>query len=86
MTYRYYGQYEGDTQTYKPPREVAEQRLGDPLLRFRATTSGRIDAGLLDEIDRQMAAEVDAAFVAAEAAPWPDPSALTADVYGSWKD
>ena len=86
MTYRYYGQYEGDTQTYKPPREIAEHRARDPLLRFRATTSGRIDAGLLDEIDRQMAADVDAAFVAAEAAPWPDPSTLTTDVYDSWKD
>jgi len=86
MTYRYYGQYEGDTQTYKPPREVAEQRARDPLLRFRATTSGGIHAGLLDDIDGQMAAEVDAAFVAAEAAPWPDPSTLTADVYASWKD
>ena len=86
MTYRYYGQYEGDTQTYKPPREVAEHRARDPLLRFRATTFGQVRASLLDEIDRQMAAEVEAAFVAAEAAPWPDPSALTADVYGSWKD
>jgi len=86
MTYRYYGQYEGDTQTYKPPREVAEHRARDPLLRFRATTFGQVRASLLDEIDRQMAAEVEAAFVAAEAAPWPDPSALTADVYSSWKD
>jgi len=86
MTYRYYGQYEGDTQTYKPPREIADYRARDPLLRFRATTSGRIDAGLLDEIDRQMATDVDAAFVAAEAAPWPDPTTLTADVYASWKD
>ncbi len=86
MTYRYYGQYEGDTQTYKPPREIADYRARDPLLRFRATTSGRIDAGLLDEIDRQMATDVDAAFVAAEAAPWPDPTMLTADVYASWKD
>ena len=86
MTYRYYGQYEGDTQTYKPPPEVAEHRARDPLVRFRATTFGQVRASLLDEIDRQMAAEVDAALIAAEAAPWPDPSTLTADVYASWKD
>lgn len=86
MTYRYYGQYEGDTQTYKPPREVAEQRGNDPLLRFRATTSDQVPGGLLDQIDLQMTAEVDAAFVAAEAAPWPNPNTLTADVYSSWKD
>ncbi len=82
MTYRYYGQYEGDTQTYKPPCEVARYRAGDPLLRFRGARAD-IDTGLLDEIDREMTQEVDAAFAAAEASPWPDPSAVTADVYSS---
>jgi len=85
MTYRYYGQYEGDTQTYKPPREVAEYRARDPLLRFRASTADRIEASLLDEIDGEMTAAVEAALVAAEAAPWPDPSMLTADVYTTWR-
>jgi acetoin:2,6-dichlorophenolindophenol oxidoreductase subunit alpha len=84
MTYRYYGQYEGDKQTYKPPDEVAAWRAGDPLLRFRASIRGRIDTASLDRIDEEMAAEVTAAFVAAEAAPYPDPTALTADVYASW--
>lgn len=81
MTYRYYGQYEGDTQTYKPPQEVAKYRADDPLLRFRASTAGQIDARLLDQIDAEMTQEVEAALAAAEAAPWPDPSMLTADVY-----
>lgn len=85
MTYRYYGQYEGDTQTYKPPTEVAKYRADDPLLRFRASTVGQIEPARLDEIDRLMTAEVEAALVAAEAAPWPHPSRLTADVYASWK-
>jgi pyruvate dehydrogenase E1 component alpha subunit len=84
MTYRYYGQYEGDTQTYKPPREVAAQRAGDPLLRFRTSIAGRIPAQQLDDIDRAAEVEVDAALIAAEAAPWPDPAVLTADVYASW--
>ena len=81
MTYRYYGQYEGDTQTYKPPSEVEHYMAGDPLLRFREATSAEIEAGLLDRIDHETTAEVDAAFAAAEAEPWPDPSTLTADVY-----
>jgi pyruvate dehydrogenase E1 component alpha subunit len=84
MTYRYYGQYEGDRQTYKPPQEVAEYRANDPLLRFRASTADRIETAVLDAIDRDVADEVTAAFEAAEAAPFPDPSALTADVYASW--
>jgi pyruvate dehydrogenase E1 component alpha subunit len=86
MTYRYYGQYEGDTQTYKPPQEVARYSAGDPLVRFRVTTAGHIEPNVLDRIDREMAADVEAAFITAAAAPWPDPAAVTADVYSSWKD
>lgn len=85
MTYRYYGQYEGDTQTYKPPAEVARYRADDPLLRFRASTGGVLDAAELDSIDRDMTAETEVALAAAEGAPWPDASALTADVYTTWK-
>jgi acetoin:2,6-dichlorophenolindophenol oxidoreductase subunit alpha len=84
MTYRYYGQYEGDKQTYKPPDEVERYRAADPLLRFRASMADRIDPGQLDSIDRAVADEVTQAFLAAEAAPWPDPRMLAADVYAEW--
>jgi pyruvate dehydrogenase E1 component alpha subunit len=83
MTYRYYGQYEGDTQTYKPPDEVAKYRALDPLGQFRARVTA--DAGLpaetLDRIEVEVRHEVDAAFAAAAAAPWPDLKMVTADVY-----
>ncbi len=81
MTYRYGGQYEGDTQTYKPPEEVAYWRGRDPLLRFRTDTATRLSMATLDAIEQTVATEVDLAFAAAEAAPWPDVSQLTADVY-----
>jgi len=81
MTYRYGGQYEGDTQTYKPPAEVAHWRGRDPLLRFRTDTTTRLSMATLDGIERAVATEVDAAFTAAEAAPWPDISEVTTDVY-----
>lgn len=81
MTYRYGGQYEGDNQLYKPEKEVTWWREQDPLLRFRATVDGLIDAEELDAIDEQVAAEVAAAFEVALAAPWPDVSELTTDVY-----
>lgn len=81
MTYRYGGQYEGDNQLYKPEKEVTWWREQDPLLRFRATVDGLIDSEELDAIDEQVAAEVAAAFEVALAAPWPDVSELTTDVY-----
>lgn len=85
MTYRYYGQYEGDRQTYKPPFEVERYRAADPLPRFRRATASRLAGAELDAIEATVAREVDDAFVAAEAAPWPDASTLTADVYASWE-
>ena len=81
MTYRYGGQYEGDTQTYKPPKEVAWWRTQDPLLRFRAAVADQLDTAELDSIETSVAAEVVAAFTAAQDAPWPDLSELTTDVY-----
>ena len=53
MTYRYYGQYEGDSQTYKPPAEVARYRADDPLLRFRRSTEGLIDGPSLTRSTRR---------------------------------
>jgi pyruvate dehydrogenase E1 component alpha subunit len=85
MTYRYYGQYEGDSQTYKPPAEVERYRADDPLIRFRRSTEGLIDAAELDAFDREMTAETEAALAAAEQAPWPDASVAVADVYTTWK-
>lgn len=83
-TYRYGGQYEGDKQTYKPPFEVERYRAADPLPRFRRTTAARLDAAELDAIEADVAREVDDAFRAAEGAPWPDASVVTADVYTNW--
>jgi pyruvate dehydrogenase E1 component alpha subunit len=81
MTYRYGGQYEGDNQLYKPVKEVTWWREQDPLLKFRETVNGVIDSAELDAIDEQVQAEVTAAFDVAIAAPWPDVSELTTDVY-----
>ena len=81
MTYRYGGQYEGDTQTYKPPKEVEWWREQDPLPKVRATLEEQVDAATLDAVERNVVEEVAAAFAAAEAAPWPDISQVTADVY-----
>jgi len=81
MTYRFGGQYEGDEQGYKPPKEAAWWHEQDPLLRFRQTVDGLLDAEVLDAIDEQVTAEVATAFDVAIAAPWPDVSELFTDVY-----
>jgi len=88
MTYRYGGQYEGDTQTYKPPGETEYWRSRDPLQSFRGTvtSAGRMTDAQLDDIDARVQVEVDAAFHKAEQAPWPDLSVLTSDVYASYQE
>jgi len=48
--------------------------------------AGELGATELDAIDRAMEAEVQAAFAAAESAPWPDAGSLTTDVYAAWSD
>jgi TPP-dependent pyruvate/acetoin dehydrogenase alpha subunit len=82
MTYRYSGQYEGDTQLYKPPEEVAYWRDRDPLLTFRRAALLEVEE--LDAIDEDVRQEVEQAFAAAQAAPWPDLAAVTADVYTTY--
>ena len=86
MTYRYGGQYEGDTQTYKPPFEVERWRAKDPLDFFRRAVRSHIDAAELDAIDEQAQRDVDAAWVAAAEGPWPSTDDMTADVYTTWPE
>jgi TPP-dependent pyruvate/acetoin dehydrogenase alpha subunit len=83
MTYRYYGQYEGDTQLYKPPDEVAAFRARDPLALFRqrVTAEGWLAAADLDAIDGEARGEVEVALRYAEAAPFPEVTTLTQGVY-----
>lgn len=83
MTYRYYGQYEGDTQAYKPPEEVAAWRERDPLPAFRRRVAGALSEEDLDGVEHEVAREVKKAMGQAAAAPWPDLAAVTADVYTS---
>jgi pyruvate dehydrogenase E1 component alpha subunit len=86
MTYRYGGQYEGDTQTYKPPFESERWRAKDPLEFFRRATAARLDPVALDDIAAEAAAEVDEAWATAQAAPWPSTDDMTRDVYTTWPE
>ena len=88
MTYRYGGQYEGDTQTYKPPAEVEYWRSRDPLEAFRdaATDASLLTNDQLDEIEESSKREVASAFEDARNAPYPDLAVGRRDVYAEWSE
>ena len=83
-TTRFFGHFEGDTQTYRDPKEAAEARASrDCLVAFRnrVTEAGLLDGAALDAIDVEIAQLVEESVADALAAPWPDASELSTDVY-----
>jgi len=84
---RFYGHFEGDPQLYRAKDEVKQQREAmDCLKNFRArvTQEGWLSGADLDAIDAAVLAQIDAAVAKARAAPPPDESELTTDVYISY--
>jgi len=83
LTYRYYGQYEGDAQLYKPPEEVDFFRQRDPLRLFRqrVVREGWLTSSEIDAIEAQVGEEVEDALRFAESTPFPAVEELLTDVY-----
>ncbi len=84
---RYYGHFSGDADTYRTAEEKeALRRDNDCLKNFRARVDEAklLDAAELDAIDEEVAQLLDEAVDAARAAPKPDPSEVTTDVYVSY--
>jgi pyruvate dehydrogenase E1 component alpha subunit len=82
VSYRFSGQYEGDSQAYQPPEEMAEAKKRDPLTLFVEHAEQRgLQGTRLQTIDKDVQAAVDAAFSAVETAPWPAPEETLDDVY-----
>lgn len=81
-TARWYGHFEGDTQTYRAPDEIETlKRDHDPLVRFRAAIADQVSNEDLDQIDAEVAALIEQASAAAKAAPPPAEAELLTDVY-----
>jgi len=83
VTYRFRGHSMADPEQYRTKEEVARWRERDPLPAFAKRL---IDAGVIDEAERERAderalARVDAAVEFAEASPFPAPESLYDDVY-----
>lgn len=81
---RFFGHFEGDPQRYRAKGEVEDARENlDCLKNFRnrVTEAALLEASDLDAIDAEVATLIDEAVEEAMAAPLPDPSAVTEDVY-----
>ena len=84
---RYYGHFEGDAMTYRPPGEVAdERRYLDPLTFFRARIAGDglVEQSAFDQIDTEVLKLIDRSVEEARSAPPPIAADLTTDVYKSY--
>jgi pyruvate dehydrogenase E1 component alpha subunit len=84
---RYYGHYEGDTQSYRGPNEVEKIRESrDCIHHFaaRVTSAALLKQSELDDIDREVAALVEDSVNQAKSAPRPDLTDLLTDVYISY--
>ena len=81
-TYRWHGHYEGDPEKYRSADELADWQQRDPLVITRARLLGRgVGADVLDSVEAQVRARIDAAVDAARLAPPPDMSVLRSSVY-----
>lgn len=67
-----------DTQAYKPPELLEQERANDPLPKLkRFLLDGLLTQAEWDELERRTAADVDAALAGALARPDPDPATIT---------
>ena len=81
---RFFGHFEGDQQTYRGKGEVEHIRAHQDCIKLFAQKV--LDAGVikkpeLEAIDKEVLSEIEAAVVAAKAAPAPTAKDLMTDVY-----
>ena len=83
MTYRYRGHSMADPVNYREMDEVEEWRINDPIDRFKtlAIGEGLITTGELEEIDSQIADEIDEVVRFARESPFPELDDLYKNVY-----
>jgi TPP-dependent pyruvate/acetoin dehydrogenase alpha subunit len=77
QTYRFVGHSRSDPGKYRPPGELEEWQRRDPLVlcRARLEASGATPTEL-DELEADVAAELERARSDGLSAPWPDPASL----------
>jgi pyruvate dehydrogenase E1 component alpha subunit len=83
-TYRFYGHYEGDQQTYKVAADQEKyQKERDPIKLFRDNVLSRklVSEAELKAIDDRVTGQIDNAAKFAEESPFPDVRETYTDVY-----
>ncbi len=87
MTYRFRGHSMGDPERYRKADEVKRWQENDPIGAFRKhlAENGIASEAELDEVDKGVEAEVQAAVQFAENSPEPAPEELFANVYVDFK-
>ena len=76
-TYRWHGHYEGDPQRYRSEDEVREWQARDPLIGHRARLAAAgVSAADVEQLEAEVAAELDEAEEQARALPPPAASSL----------
>jgi TPP-dependent pyruvate/acetoin dehydrogenase alpha subunit len=81
---RYYGHFEGDAMTYRAPGEAAklrEEKDSLKIFRKQVTSAGLLEPKEIDAVEDEVAALIDKAVAAAEAAAPPSEADLATDVY-----
>ena len=83
MTYRYRGHSMADPVHYREHEEVEEWRVNDPINRFKAFVldEGLITLPELDDIDCEVAREIEEASEFARESPFPEMDALHENIY-----
>jgi pyruvate dehydrogenase E1 component alpha subunit len=84
---RFFGHFEGDTQTYRGPDEVKKLRDNRDCIEMfaaRVTDSGALSGAELKAIDREVADLIEDSVSEAKSAPKPEPDELVTDVYVSY--
>ncbi len=85
-TYRYYGHFQGDQVTYRTEEELNRYKERDAIAAVRAhlIEHGIATADELDAIDQRVHDQLDHAWQAGKAAPFPDAEEALTDVYVSY--
>ena len=89
LTYRVKGHVSVDPAAYRDPQELAAALQTDPIARLRSRFQSQgHDLAVLDALENEATAEVQAALDSAFAAPWPEASAAFTDIQstgaGTW--
>lgn len=87
VTYRNYGHFEGDAQTYKAEKEKAEQlNEKDAILQFKKylIEQNLMTESVIDSLEQKVDNEITEAVKFSEESPYPDSSELLTDVYVSY--